>query len=185
MQDSWSKQESLPAIKRRVNDAQKIFHSIITVAMVVLFASLFISSTFLYDYFNQSQASQLKEELSLVASNMDEEGVEYFDHFDSSMFRFTLVSADVRFSMTRRQPPQRWKSSWAWRNCRSFWKWTRQQPDTPTAKARWSVRKRAVECCENSLSKKGKKRFKIIWRIAIKKNDTAKDCTISQNQHSV
>lgn len=94
MQDSWSKQESLPAIKRRVNDAQKIFHSIITVAMVVLFASLFISSTFLYDYFNQSQASQLKEELSLVASNMDEEGVEYFDHFDSSMFRFTLVSAD-------------------------------------------------------------------------------------------
>lgn len=73
---------------------KKIFHSIITVAMVVLFASLFISSTFLYDYFNQSQASQLKEELSLVASNMDEEGVEYFDHFDSSMFRFTLVSAD-------------------------------------------------------------------------------------------
>lgn len=73
---------------------KKIFHSIITVAMVVLFASHFISSTFLYDYFNQSQASQLKEELSLVASNMDEEGVEYFDYFDSSMFRFTLVSAD-------------------------------------------------------------------------------------------
>ena len=74
--------------------SKKIFRSIIVVAMVVLFASLFISSTFLYDYFNKSQVSQLKEELSLVAANVDEAGAEYFDNFDSSMFRFTLVSAD-------------------------------------------------------------------------------------------
>ena len=74
--------------------SKKIFRSIIAVAMVVLLASLFISSTFLYDYFNKSQVSQLKEELSLVAANVDEAGAEYFDNFDSSMFRFTLVSAD-------------------------------------------------------------------------------------------
>ena len=74
--------------------SKKIFRSIIAVAMVVLLASLFISSTFLYDYFNKSQVSQLKEELSLVAANVDEVGAEYFDNFDSSMFRFTLVSAD-------------------------------------------------------------------------------------------
>ncbi len=74
--------------------SKKIFRSIIAVAMVVLLASLFISSTFLYDYFNKSQVSQLKEELSLVAANVDEAGPEYFDNFDSSMFRFTLVSAD-------------------------------------------------------------------------------------------
>ncbi|MBQ3052365.1 MAG: PAS domain S-box protein [Clostridia bacterium] len=73
---------------------KKIFRSIISVAMVVLLASLFIASSFLYDYFNKSQVSQLKEELSLVAANVDEAGVEYFDNFDSSMFRFTLVSAD-------------------------------------------------------------------------------------------
>ncbi len=73
---------------------KKIFRSIISVAMVVLLASLFISSTFLYDYFNKSQVSQLKEELSLVAANVNEAGPEYFDNFDSSMFRFTLVSAD-------------------------------------------------------------------------------------------
>ena len=73
---------------------KKIFRSIISVAMVVLLASLFIASSFLYDYFNKSQVSQLKEELSLVAANADEAGVEYFDNFDSSMFRFTLVSAD-------------------------------------------------------------------------------------------
>ena len=74
--------------------SKKIFRSIIAVAMVVLFASLFIASSFLYDYFNKTQVSQLKEELSLVAANVDEAGGEYFDNFDYSMFRFTLVSAD-------------------------------------------------------------------------------------------
>ena len=73
---------------------KKIFRSIISVAMVVLLASLFIASSFLYDYFNKSQVSQLKEELSLVAANVDEAGTEYFDNFDSSMFRFTLVNTD-------------------------------------------------------------------------------------------
>ena len=73
---------------------KRIFRSIISVAMIVLIASLFIASSFLYDYFNKSQVSQLKEELSLVASNVDKVGTEYFDNFDSSIFRFTLVSAD-------------------------------------------------------------------------------------------
>ena len=72
----------------------KIFRSIVSVAMVVLVASLFIASTFLYDYFNRSQVNQLKEELSLVAENVDKVGTEYFDNFDSSIFRFTLVSSD-------------------------------------------------------------------------------------------
>ncbi len=74
--------------------SKKIFRSIISVAMVVLLASLLIASSFLYDYFNKAQVAQLKEELLLVAANVDEAGAEYFDNFDSSMFRFTLVSAD-------------------------------------------------------------------------------------------
>ena len=74
--------------------SKKIFRSIIAVAMVVLLASLFISSTFLYDYFNKSQVSQLKEELSLVAVSVDKIGAKYFDSFDPSMFRFTLVDTD-------------------------------------------------------------------------------------------
>lgn len=73
---------------------KKIFRSIITVAMVVLVASLLLASTFLYDYFNRSQVSQLKEELSLVADNVDKVGTEYFDNFDSSIFRFTLIASD-------------------------------------------------------------------------------------------
>lgn len=72
----------------------KIFRSIVSVAMVVLVASLFIASSFLYDYFNRSQVDQLKEELSLVAENVDKVGTEYFENFDSSIFRFTLVSSD-------------------------------------------------------------------------------------------
>lgn len=74
--------------------SKKIFRSIISVAMVVLLASLFIASSFLYDYFNKSQVTQLKEELSLVATNVDKVGTEYFDYFDSSVFRFTLIAAD-------------------------------------------------------------------------------------------
>ena len=74
--------------------SKKIFRSIIVVAVVVLLVSLFITSSFLYDYFNKSQVTQLKEELSLVATNVDKVGTEYFDNFDSSVFRFTLVSAD-------------------------------------------------------------------------------------------
>ena len=72
----------------------KIFRSIVSVAMVVLVASLFIASSFLYDYFNRSQVNQLKEELILVAENVDKVGTEYFENFDSSIFRFTLVSSD-------------------------------------------------------------------------------------------
>ena len=74
--------------------SKKIFRSIIAVAMVVLLTSLAIASTFIYDYFNKLQVSQLKEELSLVANNVDKVGIEYFDNFTSRVFRFTLVDAE-------------------------------------------------------------------------------------------
>ena len=73
---------------------KKIFRSITAVAMTVLLASLLLATTFLHSYFNQSQVNQLKEELSLVAKSVDVVGIEYFDNFDSSLFRFTLISPD-------------------------------------------------------------------------------------------
>ena len=73
---------------------KKIFRSIITVTIVVFVANLFIACSFLYDFFNKSQVNQLKENLSLVASSVEKFGTEYLDSFDSSIFRFTLVSAD-------------------------------------------------------------------------------------------
>ena len=73
---------------------KKIFHSIFTVALVVLLASIGIATSFLYDYFNDFQVKQLKAELSLVADTVNEIGVEYFDNFDSTVFRFTVVDTD-------------------------------------------------------------------------------------------
>ncbi len=73
---------------------KKIFRSIFTVALVVLLASMGIATSFLYDYFNSSQVKQLKAELSLVADTVNEVGVEYFENFDSSVFRFTVVNID-------------------------------------------------------------------------------------------
>lgn len=73
---------------------KKIFRSIIVVAMVVLVSSLFIASSFLYGYFNKSQVKQLKDELLLVADSVDKVGIDYFENYDSSIFRFTMVSAD-------------------------------------------------------------------------------------------
>lgn len=73
---------------------KKIFRSIFTVALVVLFSSIGIATSFLYNYFNTSQQSQLHTELLLVADTVNKVGIEYFETFDSSVFRFTVVDAD-------------------------------------------------------------------------------------------
>ena len=73
---------------------KKIFRSILIVATTVLITSLLIATSFLYDYFKQSEITELKEELSLAAANVDRLGSEYFDGFESDVFRFTLVAKD-------------------------------------------------------------------------------------------
>ena len=73
---------------------KKIFQSIIIVALVVLLSSIGIATSFLYEYFNNSQIKQLKAELSLVADTVNEVGVEYFENFNTTVFRFTVVDAD-------------------------------------------------------------------------------------------
>lgn len=73
---------------------RKIFQSIFSVALVVLFASIGIATSFLYDYYNTSQIKRLKAELSLVADTVNKIGIEYFENFDSTMFRFTVVDTD-------------------------------------------------------------------------------------------
>ncbi len=73
---------------------KKIFRSIITVALIVLLASIAIAASFLYEYFNSLQVNQLKAELSFVADTVNDIGVEYLDNFDSTVFRFTVVNED-------------------------------------------------------------------------------------------
>lgn len=73
---------------------KRIFRSIIAVAMTVLFASLLIATTFLYDYFKRSQTLQLSQELELVSKKVFEQGLDYFENYESSVFRFTVISLD-------------------------------------------------------------------------------------------
>ncbi len=73
---------------------KKIFRSIITVASVVLLASIAIATSFLYEYFNTSQINQLKAELSIAANAVNYYGIESLDRFDSELFRFTVVGSD-------------------------------------------------------------------------------------------
>ena len=73
---------------------KKIFRSMIMVALVVLLTSMFVATTFIYDYFNKSQIKQLKDELELVRETVDSVGIEYFENFDSTVFRFTVVDED-------------------------------------------------------------------------------------------
>ncbi len=73
---------------------KKIFRSIIIVAFAVLFGSIGIATSFLYEYFNNSQVERLKSELALVAQTVNETGIEYFENFDSTVFRFTVVGKD-------------------------------------------------------------------------------------------
>ncbi len=72
--------------------SKKIYRSIIAVSMVVLVVGLIITNSFLYDYFNKSQVSRLKDELSLVQAGVENMGEEYLNELDSSIFRFTLIS---------------------------------------------------------------------------------------------
>ncbi len=73
---------------------KKIFRSIIVVSVLVLFSSFVIATGFLYNYFNNSEKERLKEELKLVSQNVEKIGVGYFDNFESSIFRFTLINSD-------------------------------------------------------------------------------------------
>ena len=70
---------------------KKIFRSIFIVALVILLASIGIATSFLYRYFNNSQVNRLKAELSLVADTVNKVGIEYFENFNSTVFRFTVV----------------------------------------------------------------------------------------------
>lgn len=73
---------------------KRIFRSMLSVTMSVLIISLIVASTFMYDYFNQSQVRRLKEELSLVEETVNRIGIEHLENFNSSIFRFTVVSKD-------------------------------------------------------------------------------------------
>ena len=72
----------------------KIFKSILSVAVAVLMASLIIIIGVLYPYFGGVQESQLKDELSLAAEATQQLGEKYLENLDSDRYRLTWVSSD-------------------------------------------------------------------------------------------
>ena len=74
--------------------SSKIFRSTILVAAIVLLCSLVLIMGCLYDYFDDVQVNQLKDELSLAAAGTEQNGADYLAQVKSSRFRLTWIDAD-------------------------------------------------------------------------------------------
>ena len=72
----------------------KIFHSILATSMFVLMISLVIITSFLYDYFMQMQANQLKDQLSIASVGTEQLGKSYLDSLKYDNFRITWIDND-------------------------------------------------------------------------------------------
>ena len=72
----------------------KILKSILTVATVVLTASLLVITGVLYQYFGNIQKAQLKDELNLVAKATEQLGKEYLISLDSKRYRITWIDSN-------------------------------------------------------------------------------------------
>ena len=81
-------------VKTAENVLNKIFKSILGVAVSVLAACLLIVTGVLYQYFGSLQESQLKDELSLAASATEQLGESYLENLDSDHYRLTWVGVD-------------------------------------------------------------------------------------------
>lgn len=72
----------------------KILRSILTVAIIVLLASLAISTSVLYQYFGNMQQAQLRDELYLAANAAESLGERYLAQISSERYRLTWIAAD-------------------------------------------------------------------------------------------
>lgn len=73
---------------------KRIFRSILLVAGVVLLASFLIILDCLYGYFGNLQEGQMRDELSLAVSAVEEEGESYLSRLKPENYRLTWVGED-------------------------------------------------------------------------------------------
>ena len=73
--------------------SKKIFRSIVSVAIIVLIASLVIIFGILYSYFAGIQKNNLKSELQLAARGVELNGIDYFNQVEIKDYRVTLISS--------------------------------------------------------------------------------------------
>lgn len=71
---------------------QRIFRSILIVALAVLLLSLFLIVGILYDYFGSAQKARLAQELRLASGGVEAAGVDYLEALAPTQCRLTLVS---------------------------------------------------------------------------------------------
>lgn len=72
----------------------KIFKSIISVAITILLLSLIIISTTLYHYFTTIEQNQLKDELKLIANASEQLGEDYLNQLEFENYRITWINSD-------------------------------------------------------------------------------------------
>ena len=72
----------------------KILRSILSVATVVLIASMLVVTGFLYSYFDGVQQTQLKTELNLAAKATEQLGIDYLESLNTDQYRLTWVAPD-------------------------------------------------------------------------------------------
>ncbi len=73
---------------------RKIFNSIIMVAGAVLLASTVIIMGFLYSYLEKVRGDDLKNELELLITAFEEDGISYLEKIQSEHYRITWIGTD-------------------------------------------------------------------------------------------
>ena len=73
---------------------KRIFRSTLAVGLAVLLASLAVVMGCLYDYYVRLQEDQLRDELSLAAAAVEEQGADYLSKLESDRYRITWLRSD-------------------------------------------------------------------------------------------
>lgn len=73
---------------------KRIFRATLLVGVAVLVASLTLVMGALYSYFGRVQESQLRDELSLAAVGVEQNGTDYLRKLESDQYRITWLGAD-------------------------------------------------------------------------------------------
>jgi len=73
---------------------KRIFRATLLVGVAVLIASLTLVMGALYGYFGRVQESQLRDELSLAAVGVEQNGMDYLKQLESDQYRITWLRAD-------------------------------------------------------------------------------------------
>ena len=73
---------------------KKIYRAIVLAAAAVLLASLIIIMGCLYGYFGGMQETMLKDQLTIAAAGVEDEGLAFLEKLSSDRYRLTWVDAD-------------------------------------------------------------------------------------------